>query len=310
MNKFQINTLKENGIERWYKMDIKNQLRRDYPSREISGHVFIVVFLELAKWFILYMYQRIYCSRAISKSKKFFKQKSSFNIVVFGNGPSVNKIEKEDILEFQKRGNKIICINNFYKSAEMKTIVPNFYLLSDPAHRPGEVESKSIWEYLEEKNEEVIVIIPINWYRYAEKNISWYEKIVYFNDNSLENLSKNINPLKSRGYVSMTAYKALSVALSITTKKVAFIGLDNNYFKYIKIDKFNKLWINTGNHFYDNESQYVYSSNHFPMGYSQFIKNLYLQVRSLGNFPKDRIYNLDKDSLTDNFEKIELEEFV
>ena len=105
-------------------------------------------------------------------------------------------------------------------------------------------------------------------------------------------------------------YKALSVALSITTKKVAFIGLDNNYFKYIKIDKFNKLWINTGNHFYDNESQYVYSSNHFPMGYSQFIKNLYLQVRSLGNFPKDRIYNLDKDSLTDNFEKIELEEFV
>ena len=51
---------------------------------------------------------------------------------VFANGPSMNLLDVKKIEQYQKAGFDVICINSYITSDMANTVVPNYYVLSDP----------------------------------------------------------------------------------------------------------------------------------------------------------------------------------
>jgi hypothetical protein len=115
-----------------------------------------------------------------------------------------------------------------------------------------------------------------------------------------------------RGYISLTAYKALAIACYISRKKIGVIGFDNTEYQSISCNLQNRLILKPGSarHFFPQVSSEVDITSHYSSGMSDFFYVASMHFASLKNFPTDRIRNLDINSLTDAFEKDTIENFI
>jgi hypothetical protein len=117
--------------------------------------------------------------------------------------------------------------------------------------------------------------------------------------------SKNINPLFPRGYLSMTLYKALSLALWFDYDRIFVLGMDNTYPRNVYCDRRNRilnLEVHAGTEDYTADWGDVYGS----MGDLLFeLSHLFYDARKFA--PNARIVNLDPYSLTDAFEKADID---
>jgi hypothetical protein len=234
--------------------------------------------------------------------KDSFKNKNAF---VLANGPSLKKIDLEKIKQRQKEfKSKVICVNSFIGKLNSK-LIPDFYVLSDPLYfgldqeLSTEETLKEIKRDLEliEKNN-VTLFIPLKF----KNKLNIKTNVYYFNDIELRRFNKNIIDItRPRGYLSVTAYKALSVACYLGFKKIYIAGFDNDYFKTFEVDKKNKLFFKD-NHAYNQKTAKfkINESEAKNMGellilHSKLFSDLY-------RFPKN-IINLDHESLVDAFEK-------
>ena len=229
--------------------------------------------------------------------------------LVLGNGPSIAKLDLVAVSSQQAVDLDVFVVNWFPLSELAKSITPNFIVLSDPAMAPSQVSDLrccKLWEYLS-LHSEIKIVVPSSWSKYLDKESTWSSRIIYFNDLGKEGLSKNIDPTKPRGYLSLTVYKALAMASYLGYRDISILGVDNTMFQGLSVTQENELMIGD-KHFYAKQRPDQNMSNFYPNGVADFFYDIslcFLHLRRcfghLGN-----VYNLDGDSLVDCFSKLDI----
>jgi hypothetical protein len=228
--------------------------------------------------------------------------------LVLGNGPSIAKLNPVEVSALQKVNLDVFVVNWFPLSELAKSITPNFIVLSDPAMAPSKVSDlrcSQLWDYLS-LHSEIKIVVPTSWSRYLDKDLNWTSRTIYFNDLGIEGLSKNINPTKPRGYLSLTVYKALAMASYLGYRDISILGVDNTMFQGLSVTQDNDLMLGD-KHFYAKQRPDQNMTNFYPNGVADFFYDIslcFLHLRRcfghLGN-----VYNLDGDSLVDCFSKLD-----
>ena len=244
--------------------------------------------------------------------KNTFKDQDSF---VLANGPSLKKIDLKEIKKRQRKfANKVICVNSFISKYHSK-LIPDFYIISDPAYFGFDEEFhdqdtlkdvKRDLQLIEKHN--VTIFVPLRF----KNNINIKTKIFYFNDMELRRFNKNLTDITlPRSYKSLTAYKALSLACYLGFKNIYIAGIDNDYFKTFEVDKENRVYYKI-----DHATEQGGSGKFLLGSIGGLNKNQKIEQINLGKalltasysffdlyrFPKN-IINLDENSLIDAFEK-------
>ena len=151
------------------------------------------------------------------------------------------------------------------------------------------------------KNVSVMIACPLE--RCSElSEIFGKERILGFADQELRMWTNNINPIFPRGYLSMTLYKALALAIWFNYRKIYIIGMDNTYPRNIYCDQNNKFMnheIHSGVKDFLFDQSALYKS--IGDGITE-IAQIFYDVRK---FKNEKIINLDPYSLTDVFLKID-----
>jgi len=115
--------------------------------------------------------------------------------------------------------------------------------------------------------------------------------------------------------LSMTAYKALAIALFGNYDKIYICGFDNTYIADLGCDENNKIY-RRAKHFYttkDAQGTAIHKKDYLmgldknakarPRNVSQELLAYSRLFSEMDKFKDDRIINLDVDSLTDRFVK-------
>ena len=226
--------------------------------------------------------------------------------LVLGNGPSIAKLDLVAVSSQQAVDLDVFVVNWFPLSELAKSITPNFIVLSDPAMAPSQVSDLrccQLWDYLS-LHSEIKIVVPNSWSKYLDKESTWSSRTIYFNDLGMEGLSKNIDPTKPRGYLSLTVYKALAMASYLGYRDISILGVDNTMFQGLSVTQENELMLGD-KHFYAKQRPDQNMSNFYPNGVADFFYDISLCFlhlrRCFGHL--ENVYNLDGDSLVDCFVK-------
>lgn len=230
-------------------------------------------------------------------------------VLILANGPSVNNYTVSEYQNLAYNKVKVFAVNWFALSELYDVVKPNFYVLSDPAFK-NELKNKTskFYKKLLELDSGTLLFIPSSWKIRPDLPV----KIVTFNDKSLYGISKNLKPTFPRGYISLSAYKTIAIALYIGQGPIAIIGFDNTEFKHFESDELNQILLapNKDRHFFSQQSELINLTTDYLYGMSDVMFVASMHFKNLWKFPKDRIFNLDKNSLTDYFKKMDLENFI
>ena len=226
--------------------------------------------------------------------------------LVLGNGPSIAKLDLVAVSSQQAVDLDVFVVNWFPLSELAKSITPNFIVLSDPAMAPSQVSDLrccQLWDYLS-LHSEIKIVVPNSWSKYLDKESTWSSRTIYFNDLGMEGLSKNIDPTKPRGYLSLTVYKALAMASYLGYRDISILGVDNTMFQGLSVTQENELMLGD-KHFYAKQRPDQNMSNFYPNGVADFFYDISLCFLHLRRCFRhlENVYNLDGDSLVDCFVK-------
>ena len=250
------------------------------------------------------LYARYYLSKVLLQRTEFNKTKSmegtkkGQSCFVFANGPSMNLLDTEKVLQYQKNGMDVFCVNSYIISDIADTVVPDYYVLSDErffTNTETIIPANQIIHKL--YHADIPVFVPATFL----KSIHLTNKYI-FNDFG-EYPSYNINPLKPRGYVSMTAYKALAIACFMGYSPIYICGFDNDQFKSISVDEHNEMWFEYA-HYYDKIPMKQKASQFFTHGsLANYLLDCSRLFKSLELFKNYYIVNLNTRGLIDVFTK-------
>lgn len=227
----------------------------------------------------------------LKRTKELKNTKKDKKCFVLANGPSINLLNLEKIKKYQESNFDVFCVNSYISTEMAKTIVPDYYVLSDPS---------SFSEYAYEeikllKELDISLFVPAQF-----SKLKLINNYYIFND--FENrFSRNIEPTKPRGYRTMTAYKALAIACFMGYDTIYICGFDNDYFKTISVDENNDIYI-FDKHFYDSGLK-VKSSPAVGKGMGDLMWEYYRLFKNLELFTHHNIINLNKNGLIDTFSK-------
>lgn len=296
--------------------ELKNKIKKFinykiYIKRVNSVNSFnIIYFLVDLMFFLIDLFRHLEHARfkEFKKTKLLKNSYKDLNCFVFANGPSLNKIDFLKVRKLQKSGNfKVIAINSFVSYSDILDIViPDIYVLSDPAffgYYEGISEERKIEIIKNIKTLEkldIVTFAPIQYYG----KLKMKGKIYYFNDFEFRWFNKNVcNIIWPRSYLSMTAYKALAIACFLGFKKIYIAGFDNDWFKSISVNYNNEIFY-VNNHFKkQKDSGLVKVNKRESENLGELLFSHSFLFLDLYKFPKEKIINLDPDSLVDAFSK-------
>jgi hypothetical protein len=232
--------------------------------------------------------------------------------VVLANGPSINKIDPRKLANFSlEHQADIFCVNYFINTDFLKALGGiDYWVLSDPRHfdleDPQTVESHANAKKYVRKG----VFLPE---MFEKKFTDDINKIVFNDLQGSSVFSKNINPLFPRSYLTLTAYKAIALAIHIGYDKIFVAGLDNTHILDVGCDAENRIY-RKKNHFYKSKDENDPDNRDYKMGLGKNEaprnRNMAQEIRAysrlfgdLYRFSNQNIYNLDLNSLTDAFKK-------
>jgi len=267
------------------------------------------------KLFVLYGYGRSrwaangYLGSALSNMREEAGSRNGREAIVIANGHSTNQLDPDRVSEALNTGLDVFAVNSFLLSDLSRRITPSHYVLSDGFHKPdtGDDLSMRLWEVLD-ANPQIQLLAPHTWYPILRDR---RPSTMYFNDCGLEGWTKNISPTKPRGYLTLTAYKALSIAIHFGYERIHIIGFDNtNYLNY-HVNESGRISFGGDTHFYSAGSPDVDASDMYPQGMADCLFDYSLSLldleRCFGHAP---IYNLDVNSNTRAFAKIVDSRFI
>ena len=297
---------------------IKTALNRlEMISRLTTNPQYSVTLLSLQKARVLFVYlarsilEWKQLRKAHQHSKKARGAYAHKDALIIAGGPSVNNLNVAKVLAAQTSGEiDVFALNWFPLSDLAKTLVPDFFCLSDPLNRPGSEtvfkghKSEKIWTYFN-SHPQIKLILPHNWLKYDQLIKNKVE--IWIDDRELVGWSRSNSVLRPRGYSSVTAHKTIAAAIHMGYRTIYLIGLDNSVFKNVVVNERNELGDNPS-HFYDSDSTstLIHNKRIFPFGMQDYLYNhsaVFLDLRH--SFFNTSIVNLDKYSLTDCFYKLD-----
>jgi hypothetical protein len=241
--------------------------------------------------------------KALSGLRKRKNSMSSKFALVLANGPSLNTISLEEVAKAQLELTEVFAVNFFPIVEKTQVMIPNYVVLSDPGTKPNSLDPRSIelWNWFE-LNQKVQIICPSSWYRSLRDNRFDLNRFVFFDDTALISWSRNVSPVRARGYLSLTAYKALSVACFFGYSEIEIIGFDNSQIKGLIVDEKNRLFQGPS-HFveYENISDITDLYYRGVGDYFHDFSCAFLDLRKFSHF--ENIWNLDRHSFVDAFPK-------
>lgn len=304
--------MKSNVIKRILQKD--NFLSRLERSTAVTTHPgYSVVSLGLKKLRVLTEYvarmSTVFPVRrvALATLKPLRATMSDRNALVLGNGPSVSTLDVE-WLHQNRSAIDVFVVNWFPLSPVSEVVVPDYVVLSDPHNFPGNSQdsrNKLLWNRLEELQPKIF--LPITMYSQVKRDKSLSnslkEKIYFFNDLGLEGWTKNISPLRPRGYLSLTAYKALAISIFLGYKQIFILGIDNTMYQTVDVDQCNAIYLD-GNHFYQDDAKTAPGS-FYPSGMADLFYDFSLCFLDLHRCFSTRteVMHLDPHSKVDTFRK-------
>jgi hypothetical protein len=236
--------------------------------------------------------------------KNISQNKYDREALLIGNGPSAALLDINFLKDLQIKHNLEIMGMNFCTDyCKKNDLLPDYIVLSDPyfINEPNDERVVQLVTWINE-NRSITLFMPMQWEDKFHKNFLLKNSIFYFNDLNLRGWTKNINPLKPRGYTSMTAYKSISILSFLGYKKINIIGIDNSFYLKFSVDQENTLWQESV-HSSENYHKKTSISNQFPRGtvdYFYSLSNCFLDLQLFKSLP---IVNLDSNSITDIFKK-------
>ena len=273
------------------------------PHYSVS-HLFFIKIRILIEWAFRRMLLFPYHRRALVKLKKAKDSKFDSNALVLANGPSVNKLNVIEIQKLQQSNDlEIVAVNYFPIADRTLDLVPDHLVLSDPATMPSAqgVNNLKLWEWIS-KHGQTSIYIPSSWSREIDENASINsDRVFFFDDTCLLGWSSNISPLKARGYVSLTAYKALAISQFLGFQNLSIIGFDNSQFRFIRVTEDNEIFQDP-NHFTNYGPTSNLTANLFN-GISDYFYDTAQVFADIRLFRNCNIVNLDRESLIDCFPK-------
>ena len=250
--------------------------------------------------FLLFFNRRGPSFRTLSSLRKAKRTKVGKYALVLGNGPSLGKIDLANIREMKP---DIFVVNSFNQMAISNEITPDYYCLSDPdsfikPERSVPHNSDSTFEYILQNK---CTLIMSHFYR--KSDIPDSIKRLYFNDKEFTLFGSNLNPCFPRGYSSLTILKTIAVALYLGYDKIYILGVDNTQFKSLVGNVDNRTFLETNDLYGENSLVHM----KYIFGSAGGIAGQFLQYANwfgdFKKFPKEKIFNLDMESLIDAFPK-------
>jgi len=286
---------------------VRNQIRRQSAIQSNPG---LSISRQAVKRFhILYGFGRArwaaksYFGTALGGIRNAAQSRVGREALVIANGHSTSNLDPHKMSKAIKGGLDVFALNSFLLSDLARQITPSHYILSDGAHHP-DVESdlsSAVWNVLD-AHPEIQLITPHGWYPTLRAR---RPSTIYFNDCGLEGWTKNISPLRPRGYISLTAYKALALAIHLGYERIHIIGFDNSNYLNYQVDESGRIFYGGDTHFYSADSPVTDASDMYPQGMADCLFDFSLCLldleRCFGHAP---IYNLDLGSNTRAFTKI------
>ena len=287
------------GILFFFKYDYKGNPRDFMPVAPYFGKSPIVLlylnFLEIINYHFLNKVEK----EAIAKTKNLKNSKSGQTALILGNGPSLRTIIPEKVNEDSP---DIFAVNDFYKNTRLTQLKVTFYVISDPIYFSATVSNKpneklnEILKFVSTTNSKLV--LP----QWASKFMQNSNQIIYFDDRDLSSWSSSTSPVRPRGYISLTLYKALALAIYLGYGEIYVLGMDNTEYLNFTSDSDNSI-LNSSNHSYatGNEKSIDFSelfSDGLPGAFAMYAQTF----GDLRKF-KGNIFNLDQHSLTTQFPK-------
>ena len=225
-------------------------------------------------------------------------------VLVIGSGPSAQKLVPKKVAAAQKSGTLVvIATNHFLASGLAQDITPDFLVWSDDGFHPQKHNThREPWALLA-KNPSVTMVMPWTW----KKDVTVTgitNQVVFFDDDSLETWSKNISPLKPRGYQGTTGAKALALAVHLGGADSQIIGVDLSYIKNFAVNPDNTITRHP-THLAGTDSGQQDLDGYTLLGMADLLYSTANHFRALHtHFSGRNISNLDPNSLVDAFPKI------
>ena len=267
-----------------------------YPRR---SPILLLVFnfMELKSFLFSRNHYRVFRKA----TKKLQNSKKGKTALILGNGPSLNKLDSEQV-NFDNPD--VWVVNNFYRTSMASDLRVSHYVFSDPLHIQEPAPEFVEWINSRISRKLNIVFVLPHWSKSSSLNEFFPDQVTYyFDDRSLSSWTSNTSPLKPRGYISLTLYKALAFAIYLGYERIYILGMDNTEFLSLTSNAENRI-INMGQHAYARSStDQIDLTSEFQDGFASAFLAYAHAFGDLLKF-KGPIVNLDKKSLTTAFPKI------
>jgi len=248
---------------------------------------------------------------------------------ILGNGPSLNKdIEK---CKIRSESKNLIVVNSFASSDLYTKLMPNYYVLADPAYYIDSLDQQvllSINKFFVDLKEKstwpIILFVPFEGQKRIQnllkentnitvtgfnkvntwKGFKWFDRWVYNHQWAIVS-----------GYnVIMTA---LHIAIAAGFNIIYLLGVDHTWHKNVVVSE-NNLLYEYDTHFYDKESMKPTPVLIEEPNKVRFLKlhellnilnkafETYHYIEDYAKYKKVKIFNCTSDSYIDAFERIRL----
>ena len=242
--------------------------------------------------------------RALSKLRSLAGAGRGREVLVIGSGPSASSLRPQEVKKRQLAGDLLVVATNYFLDSPLaKTITPDYLVWADHVFNPASPEhSAAQWDKLDSTHG-VTAIVPWTWRRHITVP-SLESRTLFFDNDSLEGWSRNISPVRPRGYQGNTGVKALAVALHLEPKTVLVVGIDLSYYRNFAVDAENRI-LRQPTHITGADSGTQEIGQHSVHGLADALYSTASQFLALHtHFAGRPIINLDAHSLIDAFPKV------
>lgn len=266
------------------------------------------------------------------KSTDVKKISSKENLIILGNGPSLNK-DFDNLVKVNRNKFDILGVNSFSRTDYYDKIKPDYYFLLDNYYWKKDLAEDHIQDrdaiiknIIEKTDWKMVILAPTEVRNSAFCNSLMTNKNITFSF---------FNRLPINGFESLRSFLvgkklgifsgqnvilgALSVSLNLDYKKIYLLGVDHSLHMTMKVNNGNEVLVNQ-KHFYKEEDRghVKYSRDHdekalkinelFNVWATAFGE--YVTIENYAKKKNIKIYNLTCDSFIDAFERKNISEIL
>jgi hypothetical protein len=262
----------------------------------------------------------------LSKLKNKINYEIKKELIIAGNGPSINETIKKNLNQFQNR--KVLCVNMFCTSPYFEQLKPQHYVIVSPnmwgdKPDPRTVANKEkLWNEIGKKTTwHMNLYLPYE----AKKTKKWKQQlgknekinIIYFNRTPIEGFEWFRHLIFRKGLGMPRPHNVIipSIFLGINLgfKKIVLIGADHSWLPELTVNKKNEVLVRQ-KHFYDENlatPEGMIKNNEGSRKLHEVLEKWmisfksYFILKDYGNSRKVKIVNATPNSFIDAFDKVD-----